>query len=247
MRGPTPWIAGAAALIVAGVAVWWTISRGPAPAAPSDASPSAASAASAVAPTLARASAVARIDPPALPAAPPATPFTVVGALDEIVRQADPLFSVNALTDKSRLRIGRDRLQFRIRSKEAGHVYVFLSGTDKRHFYLLFPNEIDRDNRIAANAELSLPRKSWAITAGGPPGTNHIVTVVSRQPLDLSDVGLSAASEEIPEFDLAHAEARWDTRSAGRSPFLGRALCEPAGPCDSGYGASLLQVEEVAQ
>ena len=103
-----------------------------------------------MAPTWERASAVARVDPAVLPAVPPATPFTVVGALDEIVRQADPLFSVNALTDKSRLRIGRDRLQFRIRSKEAGHVYVFLSGTDKRHFYLLFPNEIDRDNRISA-------------------------------------------------------------------------------------------------
>jgi dihydrofolate reductase len=124
---------------------------------------------------------------------------------------------------------------------------VFLSGTDKSHFYLLFPNEIDKNNRIEANTEVVLPRKSWAITAGGPPGTNHIVTVVSRNPRDLKRVGLRAAGDEIPEFDLAQAEQLWAARTAGVSPFVGDAVCAAGAACDAGYGASLLEVEEVVR
>ncbi|CAN7293071.1 protein kinase domain-containing protein [Rhizobacter sp. LjRoot28] len=232
-----PWVLLAAGLAVAGSLAWWSATRDPAPS--RVAAPPAAVAPPASVVTPADASGAV---PPA--EAPPPTPFSVMTALNDIVRQADPLLAVNALTDRSRLRIGHDRLQFRIKSKEPGHVYVFLSGTDKRHFYLLFPNEIDRDNRIAANTEVTLPRKGWAVTAGGPPGTNHIVTVVSRQPLDLGAVGLRAAGDEIPEFDLAQAEGLWAARQPGRSPFLGRVLCEGEAPCDTGYGASLLEVEE---
>lgn len=185
--------------------------------------------------------------PAPVSAPPPSEPFTVVAGLQDIVRHADPLLGVNVLADKSSLRIGSDRLQFRVKSKEPGYVYVFLSGTDKSHFYLLFPNEIDKNNRIEANTEVVLPRKSWAITAGGPPGTNHIVTVVSRNPRDLKRVGLRAAGDEIPEFDLAQAEQLWAARTAGVSPFVGDAVCAAGAACDAGYGASLLEVEEVVR
>ena len=86
------------------------------------------------------------------------------------LRQADPLLGVNALADKSAIQIGRDNLQFRLKSSQSGYVYVFLAGTDKSHMYLLFPNAIDRDNRIEAGRALQLPRPSWRIRAGGPAG-----------------------------------------------------------------------------
>jgi serine/threonine protein kinase len=234
-----PWKFVAAGLAAAGALTWWALARDPVPGR-SDTPPDAVAHAASAATAPAGAGTTGASAPE-----PSSEPFTVMAALNDIVRQADPLLAVNALTDRSRLRIGHDRLQFRIKSKEPGHVYVFLSGTDKRHFYLLFPNEIDRDNRIAANTEVTLPRKSWAITAGGPPGTNHIVTVVSRQPLDLSGVGLQSAADEIPEIDLDRAQAMWATRAPGRSPFLGRAVCDQGAACDAGYGASLLEVEEV--
>lgn len=178
---------------------------------------------------------------------PPPVPFGIVTALQDIVRHADPLLGVNALADKSALNIGVDKLQFRVKSSAAGYVYVFLAGTDKSHMYLLFPNEIDKDNRIEVNKEMLLPRKGWQITAGGPPGTNHIVTMVSRQPRDFAQAGLRQAKEEIPEFDLAQAERLWAARTSGENPFVGKAVCAAGAECDTTYGATLLTIEEVAR
>jgi hypothetical protein len=144
--------------------------------------------------------------------------------------------------------IGSDKLQFRVKSSESGYVYVFLAGTDKSHLYLLFPNAIDKNNRIEANKELLLPRKGWQITAGGPPGTNHIVTVVSRQARDFSQAGLNASKDDIPEFDLSKAEQLWASRAQSKTnPFVGQPACAGQAGCDTTYGASLLTIEEVAR
>jgi hypothetical protein len=187
------------------------------------------------------------VAPPVAAPAPPPAPFKIVTVMQDIVRHADPVLGVNTLADKSVLNIGSDRLQFRLKSSEAGYVYVFFAGTDKQHMYLLFPNGIDKNNRIEINKEMLLPRKGWQITAGGPPGVNHIVTMVSRQPRDLSGSGLKTAGEEIPEFDLAAAEQLWLARTGPDNPLVGKPVCEGAGPCDGSYGATLLTIEEVAK
>jgi serine/threonine protein kinase len=187
-----------------------------------------------------------QVEPAQPPAPPPAVPFGIVTAMQDIVRRADPLLGVNALADKSTLTIGSDKLQFRVKSSEAGYVYVFFAGTDKGHMYLLFPNALDKNNRIEANQEMLLPRKSWNITAGGPPGTNHIVTMVSRQPRDFAQAGLRQAKEEIPEYDLVQAEKLWAARTGNESPFVGKAVCPAGTPCEATYGATLLTIEEVA-
>jgi serine/threonine protein kinase len=239
------WMAGGLALSALAAAAWWfglrdhTPVAGPAVQPPlADAATLAASQSAGVPRTDASASAAAA--PP-----PPRTPFGVVTALQDIVRQADPLLGVNALADKSAIVIGSDKLQFRLKSSQSGYVYVFLAGTDKGHMYLLFPNAIDRDNRIEANKELLLPRKGWQITAGGPPGTNHLVTMVSRLPRDFSQAGLRASKDDIPEFDLARAEQLWASRTGSENPFVGQAVCPAQGACDATYGASLLTIDEV--
>lgn len=235
---------GLTVVVLAGAGWWFGVhdrSAAPAPAAQSGITD----------PSLPSASApVARIEPPASAPAvaappPPAAPFGIVTALQDIVRHADPLLGVNALADKSALVIGSDKLQFRVKSSEAGYVYVFFAGTDKNHMYLLFPNAIDKNNRVEANKEMLLPRKGWQITAGGPPGTNHIVTMVSRQPRDLSQAGLRSSKEEIPEFDLAQAQAMWATRAGNDNPFVGKAVCSSGAACDSSFGATLLTIDEI--
>lgn len=236
------WLAGGLALVALAGAGWWFGLRGRPSSAPDRAvvAVSATPTAQPVEPSPPGSA------PVTAPPPPPPVPFGIVTALQDIVRHADPLLGVNALADKSVLQIGSDRLQFRVKSSEAGHVYVFLAGTDKSHMYLLFPNEIDKNNRIEANKEMLLPRKGWQITAGGPPGTNHIVTMVSRQPRDLSQAGLRQANEEIPEFDLALAEKLWAARTGNENPFVGKAACAAGAACDSTYGASLLTIDEVA-
>jgi len=174
-----------------------------------------------------------------------ATPFSVLAALNDIVERGDPNIAVRARTDKTSLVIGKDSLRFRVRSNEAGYLYVFFGGTDKSHFYLLFPNRLDKANRIEPAAELVLPRAGWEIVAGGPPGTNHLVVLVSRHERDMSQVGLRQTDEPIPLFDLAQAERLWAQRPRASSPFVGRAICA-APACSDAFGATLLTVDEVA-
>ncbi len=238
-------IIGFACLALAGAAAWFLTHR--------DKSALAATGAAIVAPPVARNDVIVA---PAASATPPARgetpasveaarpPFTLVAALEDIVRHADPLISVNTLADKERIAIAVDRMQFRVKSSEGGYLYVLFAGTDKAHLQLLFPNALDKSNRIAADTTLTLPRKGWQITAGGPPGTNHIVTMVSRAPRDFADAGLKAG-ETIPEFDLDQAERRWHETPVARPALAGEARCASAAACDPAYGATLIRIEEV--
>ncbi|CAG1015135.1 Serine/threonine-protein kinase D [Burkholderiaceae bacterium] len=192
-----------------------------------------------------------RTDPNAADAAPvtaqqaaAARPvFSTVAVLDDIVRHADPRIAVQAAPDKASLVIGRDRMAFRVKASEPGYLYVFLSGTDQQHLSLLFPNALDTDNRIEANADVVLPRKGWQISAGGPVGTNHLVTMVSRQPRDFGGAGLRMG-ETIPEFDLPALRQAWG--GAGVAPGAGEAQCAQGSQgCDGRYGATLIRIEEV--
>jgi serine/threonine protein kinase len=195
-----------------------------------------------------------RTDAVALPATPPvasaaATPFSVMAALTDIVQGADPALQVDVRTDKPTLKIGRESLRLHLRSSQAGYVYVYTGGTEKSHFYLLFPNRIDRQNRIEAGVELSLPRPSWNITAAGPPGVNQIAVVVSRSPRDLSGTGIQEAGRTIPEFDLEDAARRWAAREGSASPFIGAVECRGVSGkfvCAEGYGARMIELEEVS-
>ena len=187
----------------------------------------------------------------AIPAADAsAVPFSVLAALNNIVQGADPDMPLDVRTDKSTLRIGREPLRLHVRAGRAGYVYVYTGGTEKSHLYLLFPNRIDPNNRIEAGMELTLPRPSWNITAGGPPGVNQIVVMVSRSPRDHSSTGIQTADRDIPEFDLEEAARRWARRDADSvSPFVGAVECRgDAGKftCAEGYGARMLEVMEVA-
>ena len=233
-----------AAALLAGGGGWWLVSKSGAGGGPAVALKTAAApAAPASAPT----------SPPATepsPAAVATAPveFSVLAALQDIVDRGDPLLSVSAFADKSSLTIGKDLLKFRVRASEPGYLYVFFGGTDKSHFNLLFPNQLDKNNRIEGGREVVLPRKGWEITAGGPPGTNHIVALVSRRERNLGDVGLQGTTDAIPEFDLAVAQQRWSQRQAGPggiSPYIGKARCDAA-PCDEAYGAKMITISEVA-
>jgi hypothetical protein len=239
--------------VVAAAAVWWAlrpaatpsavVAQGASASAPRDAG-GAAAPTIASAPDVAAAPAQSASGPVAM-SAPSPTPFSVLAALHDIVERADPRIAVTARVDKTSLVIGKDSLRFRVRSSEAGYLYVFFGGTDKSHFHLLFPNRLDKANRIEPGAELVLPRAGWEIDAGGPAGTNHLVVLVSRHERDMSQVGLRQTDEPIPLFDLAQAERLWMQRARTASPFVGRAMCG-APDCSEAFGATMVTVDEVA-
>lgn len=241
------WIALAALGLAGGGGAWFmTRSHQAGPVSVGDAASQAAQMAQAASSSNAAASAAAATAsaaPPTMPAQ--RTPFTIAAALEDIVRNADPLMAVNTITDKSQLLIGKDKLLFQVKSSVPGYLYVYLAGTDQNHFYLLFPNALDKNNRIEADKLVELPRKGWHITAGGPPGVDHIVTMVSPFPRDLGQLQLNT-TDTIPEFDMARAAQLWAEHKGPGSPFVPPALCEGATPCDQRYGASLVHIEEVA-
>ena len=232
-----------AAVLLAGGGGWWWLSTRTGGATP----PTVVSkpAAPAVAPVVAPSPPGATVAP--VPVEPVA--FSVIAALQDIVDRSDPQLVVTAVSDKSTVTIGKDLLRFRVKSSESGYLYIFFGGTDKSHFNLLFPNQLDKNNRIEAGRDVVLPRKEWEIVAGGPAGTNHIVALVSRRERDLAATGLLRSTDAIPEYDLALAAQRWAQRppgpQGGASPFIGKALCATA-PCDETYGAKLMEITEVA-
>jgi serine/threonine protein kinase len=175
----------------------------------------------------------------------PRPPFSVLAALQEIVTRSDPQLGVNASADQTTLTIGRDRLQFQVSSSEAGYLYIYFAGTEHAQVHLLFPNHIDKNNRIEAHQAFALPRQGWHIGAAGPAGTNHIVAVVSRRPRDLSSPGLRRGNDGTAEFDLALAEQRWSQPQGAAGLFVGSAICDAGAACDEGYGATMLRIEEV--
>lgn len=177
---------------------------------------------------------------------PPREPFGVLAALQRAVQQADPAFAVSAQPGKTPLVIGRDRLRFHVQSSQGGYLYLFLTGADAAHLWLLFPNQADNNNRLEAGRDTVIPRAGWHITASGPPGLDHIVALVTRYPMDLDSLGLRRDGD-VHELDQAMAARRWAEQPEPGSPLVGPPLCPPGTPlpCQQRFGAVLMQIEEV--
>lgn len=185
-------------------------------------------------------------EPPSPAAFPPAVaPYSPLAEIERIHRERDPLRSVGIGLANPQVRIGIDRLSFRVRSSAAGYLYVLMLGTDG-HFYKLFPNAIDRDNRVRAGASIELPRSGWRMTAGGPPGTNHLIAVVSERPRDFTASGLVEV-DPFAEFPPERAAQVAAGHRGSQSPFIGTPSCPDAGqPCSDAYGAASFTIVEVA-
>ncbi|MCB1887056.1 MAG: protein kinase [Rhodocyclaceae bacterium] len=182
------------------------------------------------------------------PKPPPAPPTVAavdpVQALQAIYQGRDRARNVAVDVSRTRVRIGKDRPSFRVRSTGSGFLYVMMVGTDSEHLMILFPNSIDKDNRITAGSELTLPRSGWTFVAGGPAGTNHLVAMVSDAPRDFSGAGIEHG-EPFDEFPLARIAALAKAND-GKLDFMpGVADCAGASSCSQGYGAALFSIEEI--
>ncbi|HEX8614941.1 MAG TPA: serine/threonine-protein kinase [Telluria sp.] len=188
--------------------------------------------------------------PPGAPAPGPAAAQDVpAGAavnplevLDRIVQASNRDHAVTVSVAEPQVRIGKDRLRFSLRSSRPGYVYVLMVGSDRAQFWLLFPNDVDKDNRIGAGHTLELPRPTWRMDAAGPAGTDHLVAIVSSSPREFSDAGLTP-NPPFSEFPLA-ALARAARDSGGAPVIAGKTQCTVA-DCPQSYGAALFSIEEI--
>ncbi|MCB1956982.1 MAG: protein kinase [Rhodocyclaceae bacterium] len=185
------------------------------------------------------------VEPPPKPVPPPRlAAVDPVMALQAIYQGRDRARNVSVDVSRTRVRIGKDKPSFRVRSSSSGFLYVMMVGTDSEHLIILFPNSVDRDNRITAGSELTLPRSGWSFVAGGPAGTNHLVAMVSDAPRDFDGAGVEHG-EPFDEFPLKRL-ATLSEQHGGKLDFMpGTATCGTAAECGQGYGAALFSIEEI--
>lgn len=179
---------------------------------------------------------------PPPPPPPPPAPRTPAESLQSLASGAAPGFEVTATPKKAEVAIGKDRLAFEVRSKREGFVYVFLLSSGGEMF-LLFPNLLDKYNKITAGGSLSLPRASWPMDAGGPAGTDQFAVLVSEHERDFSAAGVQNDGV-FPVFPLPVLAALEATRGTGPSPLLGKPVCAPGAPCNDVYGVGNFKIVE---
>lgn len=207
------------------------------------------------------------VSPPSLPEAPPVvtppsptttpststpmppgavaltpTPLTGAQALAQLYEQRDAKRPVQVRLGRNNLRIGQDALDLAVVSDRSGYVYVALAGSDKQSLTLLFPNELDGNNRIEKGQQLLLPRPHWPVKASGPAGTDTLLVMVADAPRNWK------ALPKDPGNPFAHSLNDLQGR-ARLGALLGNAAagaCRPlAGQaCSDAYGAALVTVEE---
>ena len=183
--------------------------------------------------------------PPVAEAVPiPIKPFNPVDALDQMFDGRDRTHSVTVELDLATVKIGKDRLRFRLYSSRSGYLYVFLVGTERDRFNLLFPNALDAKNRVESGKPMYLPRPGWTLEAAGPPGINHFLAVVSDSPRDFSSAGLKKV-DPFAEFPLDTAAELVRTNTSGAVPFLGKVACASSvTECSESFGAATFTIEE---
>lgn len=170
-------------------------------------------------------------------------------AIDDVLAQRDGRIDVALTATPSTLRIGRDFLGLTLTSSRAGFVYLVLLGSDGKSFYLLFPNDLDRDNRIAAGETMRLPRPGWQVQGQGPAGRDTVLAIVAESERDLAPF---AARREGP-FGTAltdgegRAQLQWLLGQAGSGDCVGggaRRNLAAVRVCSDAFGAATVEVVE---
>jgi hypothetical protein len=188
------------------------------------------------------------------PAAPvPPAALTGEQALKQMFDQRDAKRSVQVKLNKDKLRIGQDALEMVVQSDRAGYVYVAMAGSDNRSLYMLFPNDLDKDNAIAAGKLIMLPRPNWRVKAGGPAGIDSLLVMVSDSPRDLSALstkpGASKAGPFVTSLNDAQGRAQLgelliNGKSAGATECGRNDARRAPKQCSDAYGAALFAVVE---
>ena len=150
-------------------------------------------------------------------------------------------------------RINRDNVEFTVSSSHAGYLYILMVGSDGKTFDMLFPNGLDNNNAIQAGQTLRLPRPNWMVTAGGPPGKNHLIAIVAESPREFGTIGMqpagpfsvipasAAASQDIQRATSTSANA--NSQECAEPPSKRTLTVQRR--CSNAYGAAMMVLEEV--
>jgi hypothetical protein len=177
---------------------------------------------------------------PAAPASPAIieAPLASLATLKDIEAQRNPMRKLDIKLAKKTLKINKDYLDLQIKSSHDGYLYLVLLGSDKKSFYMLYPNKLDGDNRIQAGKTINLPNQSWQIKAAGPAGVDHILVLVADSERDLKTLEALGADKNSP---FVYALNNPSGRSAVINYLIGKS---PDGTSER-YAAQIITVTEV--
>ena len=188
--------------------------------------------------------------PAAAPATAPAAADTTPPAaspaqiLAELHSQRDGQRKVLATPRKERMVIGKDALELDVTPARDGYLYVALAGSDGQSLYLLYPNDLAQDNRVRANQRVTLPGKGWEIVAGGPPGIETLLVMVTDAPRDLKGLAQEKSGPFMKTLLDGNGRARLQWILSNSTPAAG--CGKPGTPsCSDAFGAALLNVQSV--
>lgn len=238
-RRTGPLIGGAAALaLLLGGTVVWLRDPSPAPAPPLvGGQASAVPAPMAPPPVAPTATPVVAATPSVQPPSEPAVtvPAVPIDAFDQVLTGGNPAFAVQVRTSRSSLRIGKDRLEFTVKSRQDGFVYVIAQDPDGSRV-LLFPNSQSSQNHLRAGQSLKLPQPSWPLVAMPPAGRERLLVIVARTPRDHS--ALTGPREHW--FRKLPAVSSPVSASQALGWLAGTTHCQEPGCGD--YGAAVLEI-----
>ena len=166
------------------------------------------------------------------------TPLASLATLKDIEAQRNPMRKLDIKLAKKTLKINQDYLDLQIKSSHDGYLYLVLLGSDKKSFYMLYPNKLDGNNRIQAGKTINLPNQTWQIKAAGPAGVDHILVLVADSERDLRTLEALGADKNSP---FVYALNNPSGRSAVINYLTGKS---PDGASER-YAAQIITVTEV--
>ena len=175
-------------------------------------------------------------------ALPPASiqelPAASIATLKDIESQQNPQRKLEVSVNKTKLRINKDFLELNVKSSKDGYLYIVMLGSDKKSFYVLFPNELDNNNFIKENTLIKLPSNSWRQRAGGPVGIDHILVLVTETPRDLSKLETNNQPKGSPFVTVL-------TNLKSKSELIRYLTINANSTLPEKYAAKLLTIEEI--
>jgi hypothetical protein len=175
-------------------------------------------------------------------------------ALEDIFANRDARRQVTLTASTVAMRIRTDKLGLTLHSSHPGYVYLLMVDSTGNTFDMLFPNKRDSANYIRAGETLYLPRPGWDVIAGGPPGQDTVLAIVSDSPRDFAKLGMKPAGpfsaiEANPqsannEIQLAASSASNADKPACRATGKQRALLVVE-DCSDAYGAAMVSISEI--
>ncbi len=179
--------------------------------------------------------------PPPFP--PPKPPMALAEAFAATVSSSSGDFGLKVDAVRTPLTIGHDPLSFVLHSKRSGYLYVLLWDHASDQLSEIFPNALDRDNRIAAGKPVKFPRPDWAYEADLPIGNWDVMAIVSESPREFPYLKGADTAEAIAAPKHLVEKALGES-GKGDTALAGETMCRADQACSQAWSAVRFAVEE---